>query len=125
MTSPAHRLQDAARELREKAEGATPGEWCQVTGAGVGIAPSPVSSMTLATTHGAHLQQSAADAAYIATLHPGVGLAVAELLERTARLIPTDDHGEPMILAGSTYEAALAVADAVLGSPWGWRPMRR
>lgn len=60
-----------------------------------------------ATTAPFNLPIDKADAAYIATMNPGVGLLLADLFDRAA-----DDHDETPCPA---IDAALAVARAVLG----------
>ncbi|MFK5691322.1 hypothetical protein ACI3EY_16815 [Ornithinimicrobium sp. LYQ92] len=89
--SSARRLRDAAKVLRKGAEKATCGPW-RVVGALVG---SPIGDVTYYADD--------SDAVYIATMHPGVGLALADWL---------DD--EYMQQNGPT-EHAITIADLILG----------
>jgi hypothetical protein len=52
------------------------------------------------------------DAAYIAAMHPGVGEALAELLDTAADYVADDSPNHPTHLV-----RALAVARAILGGP--------
>ena len=112
----------SAEVLRERAEAATPGPWL----VGDGGAWSHLYNPSV-TTNGSAADVSAdewvaecgpvevrgkQDAQHIASWHPAVALAVAELLEADARLM------EQTAFAGADWEAAksLAVARAYLGS---------
>jgi hypothetical protein len=94
-------LRQAATVLRERADAATPGPWTALPGAGnVWRFPDEGSPSLIA--RGGHEGPSPADAAYIATMHPGVGHALADWLDNEASIM--GDH-----------LAALVVARAVLG----------
>lgn len=106
-------LRQASTILRERAEDATPGpwdsehhigeeilvnagtartQWREVRGVRLGTAPSSWKSTDRILERGADdafeepedIQQWAADADYIATMHPGVGLALANWLYAVA-----------------------------------------
>jgi hypothetical protein len=73
-------LHEAAEVLRERAEAATPGTWIHNPINGI----HTVIGSCVATTH-RHVEDARrADAAYIATIHPTVGLALADLLDAAA-----------------------------------------
>jgi hypothetical protein len=104
-------LRQAATVLRERADAATPGPWrtdVEIDGvhagsrtvvrAGVGYRSRVVSVGQTRPHH----SKGEASAAYIATMHPGVGHALADWLDNEASIM--GDH-----------LAALTVARAVLG----------
>ena len=113
----ADKLREAAKVLRERAEAATPGPWYWEP-------PSPddwpsadesLMSSGAASKHGGDevvlsgwghdasgISGSDADRAYIATMHPGVGLALADWLDAEAA-------------AGCAPESAHHLADLILG----------
>jgi hypothetical protein len=107
----AERLREAARVLRERAEAA--GEQASTlshhkTGTSLDALP-PV------TWYGDGADWRDPECRYIATTHPGVGLALADLLDHEAyRISRTLDA-----VTGRTWHQAhpsvLAVADAILG----------
>lgn len=130
-TTPAERLRAAATRLRDTASEATPsadplpGGWMGFGYDGdfhgrtmlfggpaeYGYRTGTIFSHDPQDCEGSCSGASDADVQYISTVHPAVGLALAEMLDRAA--------GE--FLGGWTdspvAEAALAVADAVLGAP--------
>ena len=111
-------LREAAKVLRER-----------VTAVQSGAAEPEmwfgVEELELALTHGdqAEMGDPHADAAYIATMHPGVGLALADWLEATESTMRhvMDDlaaiEGRPTIdqLVGYDFVEAITVARLILG----------
>lgn len=109
--------------MRERAEGATPGRWQPIAGAFGNPSDGPDHMRVVAegwsgaydaehtVARMEYEQQGGDDAEHIASWHPAVALAVAELLEADARLM------EQTAFAGADWEAAksLAVARAYLG----------
>lgn len=98
----AARLREAARVLRERAEAATPGPWEMFR--------DPI---------GIHVESGGergliADAVYIATMHPGVGLALADWLDTAANNAERNGW-----MAGYTEAmrgtSAVRIADLILG----------
>lgn len=107
----AERLRAAATRLREVAEAATPGPWFLDKGGDTGVytAPRPTpASEDIAWSHSPDVE------AYIATMHPGVALALAGWLDGEAGFMDRlgEHTSDPSVL---TPTASLAVADAVLG----------
>ena len=117
----AARLREAAKALRERAEDATPGPWFLDKGgaAGVYTAPDPTpTSVDIAWSHDLGVE------AYIAMMHPGVALALADWLgvqarraEEVADSLPFGSSSLPAILEVSVtgWAEALRVAEAILG----------
>lgn len=103
----ADRLREAARVLRERAEAATPGPWCDEYSGRTGPVVMDAASRN-ALDHVAKCShfRDRSDAAYIATMHPVVGLALANWLD--AQADTTCDCG--------VDEFALAVANLILGT---------
>ena len=107
----AQRLRDAAKVLRELAEAATPGPWYQgrdgqyesLRDVYSQREPDDDDSHDIAT-----YIWSDADAAYIATMHPGVALALADWLEHQSGY----RRGEHVW----STDNALRVADLILGA---------
>ena len=99
----AERLREAAALMRSRAEAATPGPWGYY-GHSI-IRPSELRDGEAPSYSAAYHKE---DAEHIASMHPAVALAVADLLERAA-----NDHDETPCPA---IDAALAVADAYLGA---------
>lgn len=105
--SPAEQMRLAARLLRERTALIDPGPWA--------VVPNPPEQFgSLELVQGADWAVARAkvgEGAYIATMHPGVGRAVADWLEVeaaiAARHLPDD--------SGAIYPA-LAVAREVLGT---------
>lgn len=101
-------LRQASETLRERAEDANPGPW--IAG---GNAVRIRNGMALALTHDTRWDDSDADqkrkdARYIATMHPGVGLALADWLDAMAAVW----DGDGKYAFGSTEQRALAAMDA-------------
>lgn len=129
----AERLREAARVLRERAEGATPGPWTRdasYAGNGDLLSENIVHSQwDVASCHGAdvapedgrHLQ-ARADADYLSTMNPTVALAVADWLDATAtRAVEiAGTLNNPAVRALliedniPAWSEALATADAIL-----------
>ena len=86
--TPAEELRQAAKLMREQAQAATPGPWS-----------------AFAECH------ETPDAKYIAGMHPGVALAVADWLETEARMV----ERRSLSVEGHTFHA-LKVARAFLGT---------
>ena len=80
-------LRKAATILRERAEAATPGPWrvCAEGSEGSRIAPDCADkrerSRFIGVLNGRVQPEDGRNAAYIATMHPGAGLALADWLE--------------------------------------------
>lgn len=115
----AERLREAAKVLRERAQAATPGPWGvidEVDGirAGQPVVVSATKSgdryarrvVSVGQTR-PHVQPAIPNVAYIATMHPGVGLALADWLDRVAT--HTGRY------TGVMVDDALRVADLILG----------
>ena len=100
----ADRLREAARVLRERAEAATPGPWRSVQGAS-----GDLWWVELPNTADVALDLHGENATYIATMHPGVGLALADWLDDIAAL----DGPSPHI---PSERGAFRIADIILGS---------
>ena len=109
-------LAAAAQKLRKLAEAATPGPWVDevspVHGFRVGTADR-AAWVAFTGDYADEPEESGPDAAWIAALHPGVGLALAGWLREVAQRVervPSHATDEP------EARYALAVARAVLGS---------
>lgn len=99
----ADRLREAARVLRERAEAANNrAQWRALPDVHDGESTIAVGDFSVAQVY------TIEDGAYIATVHPGVGKALAVLLDYEAAVcdLPSVVPVSPM----------LAVADAILGS---------
>lgn len=116
----AQRLRDAAKTLRERAEAATPGPWRAMEHdnypgdegvALLGSAPTVTGSHMIGYFHVGEQAQMEADGALAATMHPGVALALAQVLESLAFDREVNDE-----IDGRTWSELLAVADLILGS---------
>jgi hypothetical protein len=120
-TTPADELRGAAEKLRSLATDATPGPWRQHdTHLGqYGYAATVLSGEGNDTDLRAWLPSMSQepwdetrnvwpDAQYIAAMHPGVGAALAELLETAAEYVADDSPTHPTHLV-----RALAVARAI------------
>lgn len=112
----AQRLRDAAKVLRERAGDATPGPWGAVAGAfgdpangpdHMRVTRKPHTDASSSVAQLGYEQQGGDDAAFIATMHPGVGLALADWLD-----IAADDHDSGC----PTDCPANRVADLILGA---------
>ena len=106
----ADRLRQAARVLRERAEAATPGPWLTHDEDGDPYIAPPATGALLITAH--PLEVARANAAYIATMHPGVGLALADWLEAEGKVYYTPDG---VGSADPVTRAAHRLADLILG----------
>lgn len=103
--TPADQLRAAAEKIRTRATAATPGPWEQT---GIGDHGWTVSFLYPGTgIETDDSDQGRADADYIATMGPGLGLFLADLLDDQA---DGDDEGV-------INPWALAVARAILGTP--------
>lgn len=106
-TMSAARLRGAAKVLRERAKEARAGKWT-TTGAEV-LAERTWGYATVATTRGnsATVEGDVSNALFIATMHPGVALALADWLDDAAIYVEEAADGFD--------EHALNVADQILG----------
>ena len=116
-TTPAQELRIAAKTMRERAQAATRGPWeaeddedCwRLFGAVTpNMHPLQLIKAPKHSTPYAEYWPGEADSAFIASMHPGVALAVADWLERT---VIDMEYGE---VTGD--DEALAVARAYLGT---------
>lgn len=105
-------LREAAGVLRERAEMATPGTWVHNPINGV----HTMIGSCIATTH-RHVEDARrADAAYIATMRPSVGLAIAEWLLIEAHHVASHECEAQCPPDGcDEVHAATAVARLILG----------
>jgi hypothetical protein len=78
VTTPADELRTAATAIRQRAEAATPGPW---TSTGIGDFGWTVGAPTRHVAESEDSEQGRADADYIAAMHPGVGLLLANWLD--------------------------------------------
>ncbi len=100
-------LRSAARRLRRNAAAATPGPWRSDYSEG-GCVASANPRHPIIAEYGATWD----DSEYIATVHPGVGLAVAEWLEVAAEL-------SVVYQSGSTrWRHEMVVAAQINGFVW-------
>ncbi|MGW6912522.1 hypothetical protein ACWGB8_01670 [Kitasatospora sp. NPDC054939] len=128
---PADLLTAAARKLRAAATlYGDPGPWTVHQANGfLRVGPAnPRTGRNWSPQPGADLPEERRDtAAYIALMHPGVGLAVAAWLEREAEIWTACETAKAEVApAGfklswgiNTHDQALAVARAVLGQDGG------
>lgn len=119
----AQRLRDAAKVLRERAKAAKPGPWvaadehgdlgpdafpawcvCQMRPGHEHMSPTEGYVTDVAQTF-SDSQAVDHDATFIATMHPGVALALADWLDYTAERV-----------IGETLRRATTVADLILGA---------
>lgn len=107
MTTPAQRLRDAARGMRENAEAATPGPWHWYVRGDRRWAI--VEERATDERRAAARCSDDDDAAYIAAMSPPVALALADLLDVAGTTMSAEGPHEHHEFA------ALAVADAFLG----------
>ena len=113
----AQRLRDAAEVLRELAGATEPGPW-EVRRGGL-IARASTSPRLVWPSHASadgqywedQRERNYATAAFIATMHPGVALALAQVLESLAFDREVNDE-----IDGRTWSELLAVADLILGA---------
>lgn len=112
----AETLREAAKVLRERAEAATPGPWAADQRGGVTGRFAGMTEVISEST-----DQSHAD--FIATMHPGVALALADVFERVANRADQIEGtmASPKIaasvIAGSVpgWDEASYAADLILG----------
>lgn len=107
---PADQLRAAAEKLRAAAAAATPGPWKMT---GVGDFGWSVSAPGVETPD---TEQGRTDAELIALMHPGVGLALADSLESTARTVDAVSEKYEPDPAAHWLAPALAVARQLLGT---------
>lgn len=123
--TPAETLRAAAKVLRERAEAATPGPWGFTDSeAAASLVNLPDDGMVVMYGGDTPVALCADefyenepgepapvnDAQYIATMHPGMGLALADWLDLTARRFD-EGLGYP-----GDYEKPLTVARLILGA---------
>ncbi|MEN3123244.1 hypothetical protein [Janibacter sp. LM] len=109
----AERLRQAATVLRERAEAATPGPWKADRRGGVTGRFEGMTEVISESTDQVH-------ADYIATMHPGVALVVAESLDNTAAWLDeglgtsglNTNYGDAW---DDTVLSATRLADQILG----------
>lgn len=110
--SPAEVLREAARLMRERANDVVSGRWETRTDmqkrTSRFVADQPVYRV-IAPNEGIAICSTAEHAVYIASMHPAVGLAVAEWLEQAAA-------GYEQIVAGSYGEAGALFVSGLDGS---------
>lgn len=115
MTTPADELRTAAESLRKAAEAATDGPWISETSPVYGFRVGTANMRAWVAFTGDYADEpdeSGPDAAYIAAMHPGVGLALAGWLESTAESLDATTHpGWQETVA----QPVLAVARAING----------
>ena len=112
--TPTGTIRRAASLMRERAEAATSGPWRAASGAHDGIAypciltanGNPADPQTWLMATGIAGSRQGPDAAHAASMHPGVGLALAEWLDAAAQA--WDE--------GLLWDEALNVAHVYLGS---------
>ncbi|WP_228981434.1 hypothetical protein [Streptomyces sp. DH12] len=112
-TTPAETLRAAVEKLRALTTHATSGPWLATPDILVGgwaVAQAP-----LARPDGPYLADFVReeDARYIATMHPGVGAALADWLEATAEHLAVSTHPD---WQDTVAALPLAVARQILGS---------
>lgn len=111
--TPAEELREAARQLRAKAQMASP-EW-RVDVVGPLGAATVLRSADVATN-------LVRDAVYVAAMHPLVGLALADVFAAIASSIERAQHtGVPQADRGPVADAAALLARAFLGAGGGPR----
>jgi hypothetical protein len=105
------RIKEAAELLRVRAEAATPGPW--VTDHAEDVVSTTANSNPW-VAHPYKHGRTAHDATFIATMHPGVALALADWLDVMAAFVQSGNDVPGMRGRGLTE--ALALADAILGT---------
>lgn len=134
-------LREAAALLRQRAQAATPGTWSADAdaayadadlvpdGQGGEILPEGGPMEVAYCYRNEHTGERAANAAYIAALHPGVGLALADWLDESAdaarcfqkarrheaQFLPDHSHDRVIADMERRYAAPLKTARAYLG----------
>ncbi len=121
----AQRLRDAAKVLRGRAEAATPGPWIAEYSKKSGHCVIDAESRNAldSVARATHFRD-VGDATFIATMHPGVALALADWLDSVAGR--ATDIANTLILSGQAWAVARAnvagldhattVADLILGA---------
>ena len=105
----AQTLRDAAKVLRERAENATPGPWYVDEVGDIGDKSAVLEvARWRGYTNTVNLGEDRPTADYIATVHPGVGLALADWLDAEA------EH-ESVGATWADHHPAVVVARALLG----------
>lgn len=114
----AQELREAAKLIRERAQAATPGPWQHMCLGSEGCLVLRANGTVRERGHGrvARFGQKEwkadhADADYVAGMHPGVALKVADLLGKIAWMGELD----PDILSRAGCDEAIAIARAFLG----------
>lgn len=99
--SPSETLTAAAKLLRERATAATPGPWIvhQANGFVRVDQPGPPSKAWTEKSGADLAEENRSTAEYIALMHPGVGLALARVLEQAAEALEGQDvpEDEPVL----------------------------
>lgn len=123
--TPAEELRAAAKVMRERAQAASPGPWetCgrgveQTAGDYADVLGQEVSCLSYCYG-GAPIGPKQADADYIASMHPGIALAIADWLDEEAAEYEALDAGAQAFLAGDKggdVAPAIAVARTYLGT---------
>lgn len=104
-------LREAARLMRSRAELATPGPWERARGRhGEGVRSSTTGAI-LATLH---TDRDREDMRHVASWHPAVALAVADLLDDGASYVEFMQREHPAEPAADYAKFYLAVARAYL-----------
>lgn len=114
MTTPAALLRQAADKLRQlaTAEGITPGPWLSMDGGDRLLWDGPGAELLPPRYVVDEPMSNGANAALIATLHPGVAVALAAWLESEAQRLGASTHPD---WQETVAPHAVAVARAVLG----------
>jgi hypothetical protein len=116
-------LREAAEVLRERIDGSQPSPWYAELSI---LAPDDANWWFVCDANGFEVAQTRhsvkAEAAYIATMHPGVGLALADWLDEIAAGWMWDDEGAacdwdgmPLKLDEAVDSHAVKVARLILG----------
>ena len=119
-------LRDAAKVLRERAENATPIPWINF-GHGIGVEvkgctcagpiPGYPQHESWCGTDGPIVDGTEPDISYVSTVHPGVGIALADWLDEAGADAESNDEFDGLdpyaVITGYGY--AIAVARAILG----------
>ena len=119
--TPAQEIRRAAETLRQRAQAATPGPWVPSKAYRLNVvAPDKIvgrGSHPGTVTDAPGESFNSANAAYIATLDPGVGEALADLLDNEASVIDGAEQYPDlhMPLNGARCDLLLAVARAING----------
>lgn len=123
----ADRLREAARVLRERAEAATPGPWLAMEYddnpgdegvALLGAAATVTGSHMIGYFHVGEQSQMEADGDYARTMHPGVGLALADWLDAQRRHVARHECEARCEYPDGCYQTRIAyrLADLILGA---------